>query len=230
VFDATPANGQHLDPSAACPPLKQDPQIAALVAEKQSKDDAQIAELAASGVKPIRLVYQDGGQHPYFTARVAEVSRPEALVPPTEIVLDDASGAKGKVAARFAAIKTPAAKVAVQQPGGGTDETSVAASAKGAAPEAPPIKLSSLANEPAPVGKSSISGWLGLHKDPAPAPSLAAEPPPASRPAKTENKSTAKTSSEKTGKTFSGSATKDGAKKVTVGPLDKALRAADAQK
>ena len=77
VFNATPANGQHLDPAAACPPLKQDPQIAALVAEKQAKDDAKIAELAASGVKPIRLVYQDGGQHPAFTGRVAEVSRPE---------------------------------------------------------------------------------------------------------------------------------------------------------
>ena len=54
VFNATPANGQHLDPTAACPPLKHDPQIAALVAEKQAKDDAKIAELVASGVKPIR--------------------------------------------------------------------------------------------------------------------------------------------------------------------------------
>ena len=47
VFNATPANGEHLDPTAACPPLKDDPQIAALVAEKQAKDDAKIAELAA---------------------------------------------------------------------------------------------------------------------------------------------------------------------------------------
>ena len=117
VFNATPANGQHLDPAAACPPLKHDPQIAALVAEKQAKDDAKIAELAASGVKPIRLVYQDGGQHPAFTDRVAEVSRPEALVPPTEIVLEDrAPSAKGKAASRLAAAKIPATKIAAQQP------------------------------------------------------------------------------------------------------------------
>ena len=56
--------------------------------------------------------------------------------------------------------------------------------------------------------------------------------------AKTGNKSTAKTSfdrsaktsSDKAGKTSSGAAAKDGAKKVTIGPLVKALRAADAQK
>ncbi len=41
VFNATPANGQHLDPAAACPPLKQDPQIAALVAEKAGQGRRQ---------------------------------------------------------------------------------------------------------------------------------------------------------------------------------------------
>ena len=48
---------------------------------------------------------------------------------------------------------------------------------------------------PAPEGKGSISGWLGLHKEPeaAPAPA-AAEAPAAPEPAKTANKSTAKTS------------------------------------
>ncbi len=251
VFNATAANGEHLDPAAACPPLKHDPQIAALVAEKQAKDDAKIAELAASGVKPIRLVYQDGGQHPAFAGRVAEVSRPEALAPPTEIVLEDhAPAAKGKAASRLAAAKIPASQTAAQPPNGGAGETAVAANGKGSAPEEP-IKVSALANELAPLGKSSISGWLGLHKEPeaAPAPA-AAEAPAAPERAKTGNKtgnkSTAKTSSDETvktssgkavktpsdkaAKTSSGAAAKDGAKKVTIGPLDKALRAADAQK
>jgi murein L,D-transpeptidase YafK len=236
VFNATPANGQHLDPAAACPPLKQDLQIAALVAEKQTKDDAKIAELAASGVKPIRLVYQDGGQHPAFTNRVAEVSRPEALAPPTEIVLEDhAPSVKGKAASRLAAAKILATKIAAQQPGG---ETAVAVNGKGSAPEET-IKVSALANVPAPEGKGSISGWLGLHKEPEPAPApAAAEAAAAPETAKTGNKSTAKTSFDraaktsydKAAKTSSGAAAKDGAKKVTIGPLDKALRAADAQK
>jgi murein L,D-transpeptidase YafK len=223
VFNATPANGQHLDPAAACPPLKHDPQIAALVAEKQAKDDAKIAELATNGVKPIRLVYQDGGQHPYFTARVAEVSRPEALVPPTEIVLEErAPNAKGTAASRLAAAKSPATNVAARQPIGGVSETAVAANGKGSAPEEP-IKVSALANEPAARAKGSISGWLGLHKDPEPAPApAAAETPAAPEPAKTTGKSTTKNSAS--------AAAKDGAKKVTIGPLDKALRAADAQK
>ena len=118
----------------------------------------------------------------------------------------------------------------------------MAANGKGSAPEEP-IKVSALTNEPAPQGKSSISGWLGLHKEPeaAPAPA-AAEAPAAPEPAKTGNKTgnkstaktsfdkTAKTSSNKAAKTTSGAAAKDGAKKVTIGPLDKALRAADAQK
>ena len=39
----------------------------------------------------MRLVYQDGGQHPSFASRVAEVSRPETLAPPTEIALEDRS-------------------------------------------------------------------------------------------------------------------------------------------
>jgi hypothetical protein len=112
----------------------------------------------------------------------------------------------------------------------------VAADGKGSAPEET-IKVSALANVPAPEGKGSISGWLGLHKEPAPAPA-AAEAPAAPEAAKTGNKSTAKTSfdrsaktsSDKAGKTSSGAAAKDGAKKVTIGPLVKALRAADAQK
>ena len=114
----------------------------------------------------------------------------------------------------------------------------MAANGKGSAPEET-IKVSALANVPAPEGKRSISGWLGLHKEPeaAPAPA-AAETPAAAEPANTGSKSTAKTSfdkaaktsSNKAAKTTSGAAAKDGAKKVTIGPLDKALRAADAQK
>ncbi|MGA9824338.1 MAG: hypothetical protein WBQ53_05770, partial [Methylocystis sp.] len=177
-------------------------------------------------VKAIRLVYQDGGQHPAFTGRVAEVSRPEALAPPTEIVLEDrAPSAKGKAASRLATAKAPANSIAAQQSGG---ETAVAANGRGSALEEP-IKVSALANIPAPESKGSISGWLGLHKEPEAAPAPAAAEAPAPQPAKTASKSTAKTSSDKAAKTSSGAAAKDGAKKVTIGPLDKALRA-DAQK
>ncbi|WP_051134431.1 murein L,D-transpeptidase family protein [Methylocystis sp. ATCC 49242] len=110
VFNATPAG--HMDAASACPPLKHNPEIAAQVAEKAAKDDTKVAELAESGVKPVRVVYQDGGQNPAFASRVAEVSRPEAIAPPVEIALEEkpARGA-GKAATQLAA-KSPVVTVA----------------------------------------------------------------------------------------------------------------------
>ena len=46
--------------------FRRDDEVEALVAEKEAKDDAKVAELAASGVKAIRTVYADGGQNPVF--------------------------------------------------------------------------------------------------------------------------------------------------------------------
>ncbi len=89
VFDAQPANGQHLEPEAACPPLKTDPEIEAKAAAREHADEVAVAELVAKGTRPVRLVYQDGAQHPAFAHRIAEVSRPDALVPPVELALDD---------------------------------------------------------------------------------------------------------------------------------------------
>jgi len=92
VFDATASGGQRLEAGVACPPLQQDPQAAALVSEKARADDAKVAELVSKGVQPIRIVYNDGGQHPSMT-HVMEVSRPEAIAEaPREIPLD----AKGR--------------------------------------------------------------------------------------------------------------------------------------
>ncbi len=75
--------------NAPCPPLRQDQEIANLVAEKRKAEQAKVAELVSKGVRPVRLKFADGGQHPSF-AHVTRVSRPEALAQgPTEIVLDD---------------------------------------------------------------------------------------------------------------------------------------------
>ena len=75
--------------TAPCPALKRDETVEALVAEKASKDDAKVAELVASGVKPVRVVYADGGQNPVF-AGYKDESDPDALATgPKEIVLND---------------------------------------------------------------------------------------------------------------------------------------------
>lgn len=86
VFDAK--SGQTLDASSACPPLNQDASVSALVAQKEKADESRVAELVASGVQPVKIVYSDGGQHPSM-ASVMEVSRPDALAQgPVEIALD----------------------------------------------------------------------------------------------------------------------------------------------
>ena len=87
VFDAA-ASGA-VSATEACPPLKRDENVEALVAEKEHKDEAKVADLVASGVKPIRIVYADGGQNPVF-AGYKDTSDPEALATgPEEIVLND---------------------------------------------------------------------------------------------------------------------------------------------
>jgi murein L,D-transpeptidase YafK len=87
VFDATTKD--EVKGNEPCPSLKRDPNVEAQVAEKESDDEAKVAELAASGVKPIHLVYADGGQNPAFTG-YKDVSDPEALASgPQEIVLGD---------------------------------------------------------------------------------------------------------------------------------------------
>jgi murein L,D-transpeptidase YafK len=91
VFDATPVDGENMDVGVSCPSLKTNPDIARAVSEKEEKDNAKIAELERSGLSPVRIVYQDGGQHPSFASRVADVSRPEAIEPPVEIKLEDKS-------------------------------------------------------------------------------------------------------------------------------------------
>jgi murein L,D-transpeptidase YafK len=89
--------GAHVDGEvsarAPCPALHRDDDVEEQVAEKQAKDDEAVAALVAKGVKPIRLVYEDGGQNPVFAGKV-DASRPDALVEgPREIALDNSGKA-----------------------------------------------------------------------------------------------------------------------------------------
>ena len=67
VFNATSVNGAPLDANAACPPLRQDEQIASLVSERRKSEQAKVAELIGKGVRPVTLKFADGGQHPSFS-------------------------------------------------------------------------------------------------------------------------------------------------------------------
>jgi murein L,D-transpeptidase YafK len=107
----------HLEPQVAVADRRYqfsvpDPSAVAAVAQKQHKDEQDVAELAAKGVQPVRLVYEDGGGNPSFSTalaslstgdslavdtsarnRVGDVSRPDALAAgPREILLDPSTG------------------------------------------------------------------------------------------------------------------------------------------
>jgi murein L,D-transpeptidase YafK len=90
VFGAKETNLSATEP---CPALHRDEEIESEVAAKQQHDDEAVAQLVAQGVKPIELVYEDGGQNASFAGRVADVSAPEALAAgPHEVALDDKTG------------------------------------------------------------------------------------------------------------------------------------------
>lgn len=156
VFNATSANGAPLDANAACPPLRQDEQIASLVASKRQTELAGVADLVSKGVRPVRLKYADGGQHSSF-AHVTMVSRPEALAQgPVEIALDESRAATSpavRVASARAAQRTAA--VAATSASGATAQQSPATPAQPVAAYAP-VQSSAAASTP------FYKRWLGL--------------------------------------------------------------------
>jgi len=157
---ASAKNGERFDAESACPPLDLDQEVVRAVNDKQARDDSEIQGLVAKGVKPIRIVYQDGGQNPAFSHRFAEVSRPDAIAaPPTEIVLDDSPRAR-PVAVQIAAAKEAATAAALVD---GLPKTppSVSFAAKGAPPVAaapkgakPVVTASIKARKPVDAGRS----------------------------------------------------------------------------
>ena len=196
----TPKNGQRFDAESACPPLAEQPEVAAAISEKAAKDEAEIAALVAKGVKPIRTVYADGGQNPAFAGRIYEMSRPDAVVAgPTEIALDEP--AKGKpVSVQVASAKAAAAAramVAAAKPAP-TNTTIVAATAKPARPDATGTVAATFAAAPVAYAKEEPKsqtraffdkvitfgfGGTAPEASPEPAPSAAAATPDPAKPA-----------------------------------------------
>lgn len=160
VFNAQ--SGGHMDALSACPPIKHDPELIASVSAKASKDEEKVAELAQT-VKPVRVVYQDGGMHPSFLSRVAETSRPEALTAPTEIALEEKlakPAAAGKTATQLAA-KSPVVTVAAAKAVAQSREAETSAVAQSLAPDER-REMSALASDDSPT--SSIRRALGWKK------------------------------------------------------------------
>ena len=174
VFGAAPADGRPVrDGLAACPPMETDQQLAALVAQKQKQDEAKVAELVASGVKPVRLVYADGGQHPEFAMKINELSRPEALEQgPREIVIDDKGRPVAPVAVQLAAAKSARSESVRSEPKSQPESVQRARQSEGV--------TSVPASTPASVAETQgfFNQILGFSDPTPPAASFAASPRP----------------------------------------------------
>jgi hypothetical protein len=158
VFGVKSADGQPLDPEASCPPLvATQPDVEALVAERERADESQVAALVKQGERPVRLVYRDGAQNPVFAGAVAEVGRPEALVPPVELALDGAKGGLARAASIAVAMKLA------------EDQTRAEAEGRAAAPK---IAVAALTSEPG----GAAAHKLGPARPPAGKLRLAARP------------------------------------------------------
>ena len=151
VFNVASADGHGLDVNAACPALKHNPEIALAVAEKADKDNAKVAELAQSGVAPVRVVYQDGGQHPSFASRIADVSRPEAIAPPVEIAMDDKTSRSANKSAADLAAKSPVVTAAAARAATESHEASSSAVARALDPD-DRRQMSAVAHDVGPTG------------------------------------------------------------------------------
>ncbi|APF36025.1 murein L,D-transpeptidase [Chelatococcus daeguensis] len=200
VFNARPADGQRLDPSAACPPLNVDEDIAVAVAQKQRADEAKVADLVNSGTKAIKLVYADGGQHESFRRRTAavaesnvgvfaqssrpefEVSRPDALESGPQVVELDSSGRERPVET------SKPVQIATSLPAGPVAAPASAAPAAmpvvtAPAPQAQPVVASASSGRPLVDRILSFGGLFGSKDEPQaetaamPAPAEAPLPP-----------------------------------------------------
>src|SRR5271157_343133 len=184
VFNAT-AKGE-VSATQPCPALTRDQDVEALVAEKEQTDDAKVADLVASGVKPIRLVYADGGQNAVF-AGYKDESDPDALATgPQEIVLADSKPAP-------AAVKIAVADAAKRHAASVAPAPVEAAAAEPTSPAAPTPPVVALASAPSQAsggvlgglngGAQNVKKWLHLGGQEPPPPPVDASAPDKPAPA-----------------------------------------------
>ncbi len=146
------------------------PEIEPAVAAKERRDEQEVAALVASGVQPIKLVYDDGSQHQSFRQalattsggddtvslavavtpsnnRLGDVSRPDGLAAgPREIVLAPNGKPKDEAPAlAYAAAKPAPAAAGAQKPAV-------------AAPAAPAPVTASAAGQQTPFYRRMMSG------------------------------------------------------------------------
>jgi murein L,D-transpeptidase YafK len=165
VFNSIPVNESQMNATGHCPAFRQDSTVRDQAAAKRARDEGKIAELADHGVRPVKTVYSDGGQHPDFAPLATYASRPQALAQgPVDVALDESKPNKAKVAA---ATKKGAAK-----------QNMVQAAAKPAVPSSKPAESVTVASaDPTKPAKPEASSFFSRLWGAKPAEAKAEAPP-----------------------------------------------------
>jgi murein L,D-transpeptidase YafK len=157
------------------------PALEPAVAVKQTRDEQEVAALVAKGVEPIKLVYQDGGQHQSFRqtvasadgtfavdsptrSRLGDVSRPEALAAgPQEIVLDASGRPKEQPSSALAfAAPSPAPSPVAQTPRAASPRAAPNAPALAAPPQMAAAAAPASPDPDKPLYERMLSGLTTL--------------------------------------------------------------------
>ena len=159
------------DAIVACPALRRDEQVEALVAEKEAHDEAEVAQLVAQGVKPIELVYEDGGQNASFVGQKGDVSRPDAITSaPTEIALDEKTGkplpAVVAVAAASQAQRGDVVPANVSAPSQNMVAQAPAAAQQTPAGNSPLLSPLAVVGGASDTSQTFVKKWLGFSAEP----------------------------------------------------------------
>jgi murein L,D-transpeptidase YafK len=149
----------------ACPALHRDDQVEAEVAAKQARDDEAVAQLVAQGVKPIELVYDDGGQNPAFVGHKGDVSRPDAITAgPIEVALDEKTGKPIPAVVKVAEAAEAQRSAAAPSSASGPTQTMVAQAPASSSPTpaGAPLSPSTLVGGATEAGQSFVKKWLSF--------------------------------------------------------------------
>jgi murein L,D-transpeptidase YafK len=146
----------------------EDSAVAMAVAQKQREDEQEVAELAARGTQPVKLVYHDGDTHESFRTALANVSgvsddklglisRPEGISSgPQRIALDDSGRTKTEATAPSTALAFASMKPASEP------EAKPAVKSMKAQPAAAPTVAAAPAAQETPFYKRMFSGVSDL--------------------------------------------------------------------
>jgi murein L,D-transpeptidase YafK len=190
VFDADAAPGTSFRPKDQCPTYQVKPALAALVKDKNDKDERELEALANKGIATVAVrTGTDGGMHPTFLAKLrpqeamfdndghfrpvvpssiplpASVNPPRAPSPEAETTSSIAAATPAKPKSVFTTASVVPAKPTIHavikpQPAAAKPQPNAEVAQMSTAPAAPPRAASAFDNAAPPAAPAANSGMM----------------------------------------------------------------------